>query len=118
MHGQKNIKSRLFVCKAVRLTSERSGQQMCGIGCPGSMGRGTPYALVGVTAKSLMSTAAVMCRFTLGSLSRVKFGWRRVLQTDRQTDMAKLIGDFCGLLIFAVKGLEFFDVHTFRCAYI
>jgi hypothetical protein len=83
MHGQKNSKSRLFVCKAVRLTAERSGHQMWGIGCPRSMRRGTPYALVGLPAKCLMSTAAVMCRMTVGSLSRVKFDWGG--STDRQT---------------------------------
>jgi hypothetical protein len=83
----------LFVCKAVRLTAKRSGHQMLGIGCPRSMHPGMPYALVGLPAKCPILAAAVMCRFTVGSLTRVKFDWGgggSVVSTDRQTDMAKL----------------------------
>jgi hypothetical protein len=76
-----------------------------------------------------MSTAAVMCRFTVGSLSRVKFGLGGggVLQV-LQTDVAELIDDFCGLQIFAVNTPElfrcvyisicvYFDLRTFPCTY-
>ena len=104
----------LFVCKAVRLTSKRSGHQMWGVGCLRSMRRGTPYALVGLLAKCPTSTAAVMCRFTVGSLSRVKFDWGGgFCSFYRRTDMAKMICDFYGLQIFAVNTPE-----LFRCAYI
>ena len=74
-------------CKTVRLTSKRSGHRMWCIGCTRSMRRGTPYVLVGLLAKCPMWTEAVMCRFTVGSLSRVKFDWGGVsaVSTDRQT---------------------------------
>ena len=105
----------LFICKAVTLTSKLSEHRMWGIGWPRSMHRETPYALVGLPAKCPVSTAAVMCRFTVGSLTRVKFDWGGggFCSFYRQTDMAKLIGDFCGLQIFAVNARE-----AFRCAYI
>jgi len=73
------------VCKVVRLTSRRSGHQMWGIGCPRSMRRGTPNALRGPPAKCPLWTAAIMCRFTVGSLTRVKFDWGGVyaVSSDR-----------------------------------
>jgi hypothetical protein len=53
----------------------------------------------------------------VGTLTRVKSDWGRFCsfyrQTDRQTDMAKLIGRFGWLQISAVNAPE-----VFRCAYI
>jgi hypothetical protein len=87
---------------------------VCGIGCPRSMRRGTPYALVGPPAKCPLWTAAVMFPFTAGGLARVRFDLGgSAVSTDRQTDMVEMIGDFCGLQIFYVNAPA-----LFRCAYI
>jgi hypothetical protein len=69
-----------------------------------------------------------MFRFTVGSLSGGGGGGVSAVSIDRQTDVAKLIDDFCGLQIFAVNTPElfrcvyisicvYFDLRTFRCAY-
>jgi hypothetical protein len=109
----------LFVCNAVRLTAERSGQQMWGIGCLRSMRRVAPYALVGIPAKFMMSTAAVMCRLTVGSLSRVKFDWGGSTDRHGEADMRFLsLANFCCERTGTVSMCIRFDVRTFRFAYI
>ena len=117
------------VCKAVRLTSERSGHQTWGNGCPRSTRRVTPYLLVGLSAKCPMSTAAVMCRFSVGSLSRVKFdlggGILQFVQTDRHGEAERRFLWFANfpfertgaVSICVLFDCVLLDVRTFQCAY-
>jgi hypothetical protein len=59
-------------------------------------------------------TAAVLCRFIVGNLPGVNFDWDGCsVCTDRLTDMAKLVGGFCGLERFAVNAPV-----LFLCAFI
>ena len=89
-------------------------------------GRRTP--LVGPPAVCQLWTAAVMCRFAVGSLTRARFDLGRggsAVSTDSHGEADRRI---CGLQNFSVNALELFrcaytsmcvlfDVRTFRFAY-
>jgi hypothetical protein len=77
--GCVRVRPHLFVCKAVRLTSKRSGHEMWGKGFPRCMCRWTQHAL-----PSLLASVRYCCNVPLYCRGHLQRFYRVYRETDRQ----------------------------------